>query len=348
MLKLRIAAFAIVLMLGIVSRVISSDITATLDSSDGSSAFTFRNSDGTPVAHLFSDGNLQLDGTLEVSGAGKSSIAGALSISSDVSIKGGLRLDSAGVFCTTDEMLIVDGKVGIATDYPQADLHVGSGAGETVVKLDGSNAKMRFLNFDIGQSNWIQSGKSWTSGSTAELLFSGINGTPVHMVLDGDGHLGIGESTPTAKLHIGGVSGTDGIKFPDGSMQYSGVRIYRSQNAYGTITNGTWLPGSITFYAIAGQKATLTLDCTGRTNAGGHTYIDLYYDGALAHSTAGHDGTATWRRNIHGSVNVTAASTGNHTFTAYFTIGSGASTLTDTGGEWPLGGLTWQVIVGGT
>jgi len=44
--------------------------------------------------------------------------------------------------------------------------------------------------------------------------------------LDGSGNIsfnagmvGIGESNPTAKLHIGGVAGTDGIRFPDGTLQ---------------------------------------------------------------------------------------------------------------------------------
>ena len=33
------------------------------------------------------------------------------------------------------------------------------------------------------------------------------------------GNVGIGTTNPTAKLHIGGTAGTDGIKFPDGTLQ---------------------------------------------------------------------------------------------------------------------------------
>ena len=33
------------------------------------------------------------------------------------------------------------------------------------------------------------------------------------------GNVGIGTASPTAKLHIGGTAGTDGIRFPDGTIQ---------------------------------------------------------------------------------------------------------------------------------
>ncbi len=41
------------------------------------------------------------------------------------------------------------------------------------------------------------------------------------MTLRGDGHVGIGTGNPTQLLHLSGTSGEDGIKFPDGSVQYS-------------------------------------------------------------------------------------------------------------------------------
>ena len=39
------------------------------------------------------------------------------------------------------------------------------------------------------------------------------------MVIDATGNVGIGETNPQAKLHIGGTAGVDGIKFPDGTTQ---------------------------------------------------------------------------------------------------------------------------------
>ncbi|MBI4548009.1 MAG: tail fiber domain-containing protein [Ignavibacteriae bacterium] len=43
----------------------------------------------------------------------------------------------------------------------------------------------------------------------------------VRMTILGGGNVGIGTTTPTAKLHIGGTPGIDGIRFPDGSLQTS-------------------------------------------------------------------------------------------------------------------------------
>lgn len=130
MLKLRIAVFGIVLMLGIYHKAVSSDITATLDSVDGSSAFVFRDSGSSQVASIFSDGDMQIDGTLEVSGAGVSVFSGSLEvsgnskISSNLVVSGGMRIDSGGTSCTTAEMLIVDGSVGIGTTDPSEKLDV--------------------------------------------------------------------------------------------------------------------------------------------------------------------------------------------------------------------------------
>ncbi|MDD5089980.1 MAG: hypothetical protein PHQ23_03600 [Candidatus Wallbacteria bacterium] len=70
----------------------AADISATFDSANGTSGFSFRDSAAVEMAKIDSDGNLQ--------------------------IKGGMRLDSAGTECSTAEILIVDGKIGIGTDNP--------------------------------------------------------------------------------------------------------------------------------------------------------------------------------------------------------------------------------------
>jgi hypothetical protein len=65
------------------------------------------------------------------------------------------------------------------------------------------------------------------------------------------GQLGVGTSAPTAMLHIGGVPGTDGIRFPDGTLQTTALPpggsqwVTNSPNIYfnsGNIGVGTTTP----------------------------------------------------------------------------------------------------------
>jgi hypothetical protein len=53
------------------------------------------------------------------------------------------------------------------------------------------------------------------------------------------GNVGIGTTVPTAKLHIGGTVGVDGIKFPDGTTQTTAASI-------GTIAFGNGVDGDVT------------------------------------------------------------------------------------------------------
>ena len=51
------------------------------------------------------------------------------------------------------------------------------------------------------------------------------DGLPIDaLVVDNTGRVGIGTTSPQAKLHIAGTPGTDGIKFPDGTLQTTAYR----------------------------------------------------------------------------------------------------------------------------
>ncbi|MDO8631248.1 MAG: hypothetical protein Q7R41_12220 [Phycisphaerales bacterium] len=133
--------------------------------------------------------------------------------------------------------LVVDnaGRVGMGTTTPQAELHVRPPAGGTLGTLlvtpgiADSSAQIKLtentsatlgsiLRYD-GAANQIQ---------VLGLSTGGVEVGP-HMVVGRDnGRVGIGTTAPQAKLHIAGTPGTDGIMFPDGSVQVRAVNVIRA------------------------------------------------------------------------------------------------------------------------
>lgn len=143
-------------------------------------------------------GNPGCDAPINVSNVGQTKV-------------GGLTLNTGGA---ADGLVVAKGNVGIGTTttpIANGNLVVESNvAGNGPVFLLSSTAtatsgKLRFISFHDG-TNWIQSGKSITGGSTADLKFSGIYGTPVNMIIkETTGNVGIGTETPTQKLDVNGT-----------------------------------------------------------------------------------------------------------------------------------------------
>ncbi len=67
----------------------------------------------------------------------------------------------------------------------------------------------------------------WTDATdasrSAAMVFQTVDSASAlteRMRISSNGNVGIGAgNTPTAKLHVGGTPGTDGIRFPDGTLQ---------------------------------------------------------------------------------------------------------------------------------
>ncbi len=120
------------------------------------------------------------------------------------------------------------GYVGIGTTTPGAKLHVYDNLnGE--IRLEGVN-KTRFLA-SSGGALWIQSGSSWTSGSTADIRFSGMFGSPIHMTIQGSsGNVGIGVTAPAERLHVEGNIRFSGALMPAGNAGTTG-QVLVSQGA---------------------------------------------------------------------------------------------------------------------
>jgi len=63
----------------------------------------------------------------------------------------------------------------------------------------------------------------------------------------GSGHVGIGTNNPTAALHVGGTPGTDGIRFPDGTLQTTApVPVFASGPGLSPTTTNQFLAATAT------------------------------------------------------------------------------------------------------
>ncbi len=152
------------------------------------------------------------------------------------------------------------------------NLHVNAGAEQATVWI-GNN--MTGAGEEIGYLSWVGSGgmgpttyasitteivatSPWPRGAllfrTADTL--SIPPPPVDMRINPNGDVGIGTDTPQAKLHIGGVAGTDGIMFPDGTVQTTAASggggggwvddggVVRLQSSADSVGIGTTSPGA--------------------------------------------------------------------------------------------------------
>ncbi len=146
------------------------------------------------------------------------------------------------------------GNVGIGTATPQANLHVYGGS-DAEIRLDGTN-KGRLLAYSGGEL-WIQSGSAWTTGSTADIKFSGMFGTPVHMIIKGNGNVGIGTTNPQGLLDVyGGNSPTSALfvrSNPSVPEQGGVIHHQSSTYAWQVVSQGTAYlnDGRLEFHYVA-------------------------------------------------------------------------------------------------
>lgn len=172
--------------------------------------------------------------------------------------------------------------VGVGTTSPAVKLHVsggglivgtvGSGSNNrTLTVLGDATSQINFgsypydwspaiqiQNNDNTKFTWISAGGSgaysafnaryYTSGSGLD-FYTGSNAFAA--TISSSGNVGIGTTSPTAKLHIGGTAGVDGIRFPDNTLQTSaGVS---SANFVGQLNNASTMVSANTGYASFSQ-----------------------------------------------------------------------------------------------
>jgi flagella basal body P-ring formation protein FlgA len=105
----------------------------------------------------------------------------------------------------TDVVFVdADGEVGVGTTSPAASLHISS-TNQASLRLDDQTNQWEIYVGVVAAGN---------------LEFEDVTNESTPMVIEaGTGNVGIGVEDPLDKLHIGGTSGEDGIRFPDGTRQ---------------------------------------------------------------------------------------------------------------------------------
>ncbi|MDD5090884.1 MAG: hypothetical protein PHQ23_08205 [Candidatus Wallbacteria bacterium] len=232
----------------------AADITATLDSSNGSSGFSFRDSAASEIGRIDSNGNAVFTG--------------------------GLRLDTSGVKCTTAEMLIVDGSLGVGTESPAYSVEVAGNARINSMLYVGTKGSV-FKGTDQGGA--IELGPINSAGSEVPYI---------------DFHFGVGIAQDWNVRLINSDNNVFNIV-----TAASGEVLTVNKNAVGI---GTTTPVSgLVVYEPQDRPCAVTLDCKG-TSSGQYGRIDMITAGDGT-KWLGNAGTKGWHLAARGNAYTTAA-----------------------------------------
>jgi hypothetical protein len=168
---------------------------------------------------------------------------GARLFDNQIANAAGIRGDSGVQLGTSsDALMTITNGVGIGTTGPRRRLSViaesvgtsgleivapsshAAGVGTPITGIDFASNNYRYYNNSIVASIAAENGSPYYADRGQLAFKTGYtdgdrNPLYTRMVISHDGYVGIGTTNPLAKLHIGGTPGTDGIMFPDGTLQ---------------------------------------------------------------------------------------------------------------------------------
>jgi len=180
------------------------------------------------------------------------------------------------------------GNVGIGTTAPAVPLDVTStrsisSTSDGIVNIGTQTGIHITMDGDVIQ------GKSGANNSTLWLNYYGGDvyiGQELWVDYD-QNRVGIGTTSPTAKLHVAGTAGTDGIKFPDGTLQTTAPKPVFS-NGYG---NDPWntnrfVAPSVTVTVTSSSQQILVTSNKALGSVPGASSMNLYIGYRAVGSTA--------------------------------------------------------------
>jgi len=182
-------------------------------------------------------------------------IGGHLINDSNTFIVGGLDNTSFGIYANNNFespnlFIDTDGKVGIGTmsPFPSTKLQISFDLDESMwwtsalqISTPQENDVMR-IGFTDETNGYvtaqIESALYSGGGYLAFKTRQGAGDITERMRIDNSGNVGIGTNSPGAKLHVSGTPGTDGIMFPDGTIQTTAATPRTYDSGWFAISSG--------------------------------------------------------------------------------------------------------------
>jgi len=172
-------------------------------------------------------------------------------------------------------------KIAIGTSSPLGDVHIVGTADIRLQASSGATTKARLLAYSGSASFWIEVGTEWSSGSTADIIFSGMYGSPVFAKITSGGVLpgsdnayDLGSSSLRWRdLYLGGaLYFADGVEFlPKGIYAY---KLKHSEGSHPTELHDFLY--RFVFKYLDNVQASALIDGLS------HTFNDDYYTGIYA------------------------------------------------------------------